>query len=634
MGLREQRPVYTLALMGTLAILLVMLAVLQYDWVGQNAEHERQTMQTALHNLAIDFAERFNREIHKVYSYAEIGGEALSNREFNEPIERFAKWKKSADYPGLIKNMFLAVVEEDGTLTLMRLDESSGKFAQCDWPANLAGLRSQFDPSQIKNGRETGNLFGRLGEHGYIEGHIPAVLRFFARREQRAVALRRGPSDAGSSELRREQPAVTLRRGPGNEGSWERLPRELQEKLKSEMRRREPREAGMAIIELDRDYISQKLIPALAQLSVYRGLEYDLTVVDGNSPSANIIYRAGATTQSERGSSLSSDENASILASAIDSNTLTEGADWHVLVRHRAGSVEAAVARLRFKNLAISFGILFLLAASVVIVIINARRSQQLARKQMEFVAGVSHEFRTPLAVIHAISENLADGLITDRQEIERCGMVIRDDVRRLAGMVEEVLQLAGAFRGKALYHRTAVDLNGLIEQVLAHHPQLSQGGEWTLETGIDEPLPIVLADRAALGSALGNILDNAIKYSDKSRWIRLTARRQVEPEPGVVIAVEDRGRGIAQEDLPHIFEPFYRGQEVRAAQIHGNGLGLSLVKNIVDAHGGTISLESTEGQGTVFRLTLAAASAADAATGPATRTSPGKDHESPATAD
>ncbi|HKF56713.1 MAG TPA: sensor histidine kinase, partial [Blastocatellia bacterium] len=189
-------------------------------------------------------------------------------------------------------------------------------------------------------------------------------------------------------------------------------------------------------------------------------------------------------------------------------------------------------------------------------------------------------------------------------------------------------------FRGKALYHRTAVDLNGLIEQVLAHYPQLSQGGEWTLETGIDEPLPIVLADRAALGSALGNILDNAIKYSDKSRWIRLTARRQVEPEPGVVIAVEDRGRGIAQEDLPHIFEPFYRGQEVRAAQIHGNGLGLSLVKNIVDAHGGTISLESTEGQGTVFRLTLAAASAADAATGPATRTSPGKDHESPATAD
>src|SRR5215467_15876031 len=105
MGLREQRPVYTLALMGTLAILLVMLAVLQYDWVGQNAEHERQTMQTALHNLAIDFAERFNREIHRVYSYAEIGGAALRSRDYDEPVERYANWRKSVPYPGLIKNV-------------------------------------------------------------------------------------------------------------------------------------------------------------------------------------------------------------------------------------------------------------------------------------------------------------------------------------------------------------------------------------------------------------------------------------------------------------------------------------------------------------------------------------------------
>src|SRR5262249_7457828 len=185
---------------------------------------------------------------------------------------------------------------------------------------------------------------------------------------------------------------------PGEERSQE-LPREVREKLESAMRREEPREAGFALMELDPDYISQKLIPALAQLSVYRGLEYDLTVVDGNNPSSNIIYRAGAATQSERGSGLSSDENASMLASAIDSNTLSEGADWHVLVKHRAGSVEAAVSRLRFKNLAVSFGILFLLGASVVIVIINARRSQQLARKQVEVVAGGVHRCRRARAV-------------------------------------------------------------------------------------------------------------------------------------------------------------------------------------------------------------------------------------------
>jgi two-component system sensor histidine kinase VicK len=299
------------------------------------------------------------------------------------------------------------------------------------------------------------------------------------------------------------------------------------------------------------------------------------------------------------------------LASAIDTGTVSEGADWHVLVRHRAGSVEAAVARLRFKNLAVSFGILFLLAASVVIIIVTARRSQQLARKQMEFVAGVSHEFRTPLAVIHAISENLADGLITEKHEIEKCGMVIRDDVRRLAGMVEEVLQLAGAFRGKALYHRAPVDLSKLIDQVLARYPQLGQGAEWQLEKHIEARLPLIMADSSAVASALGNILDNAIKYSGDQQWISIKAHMQTTPWPGVVIIVEDRGRGITAGDLAHVFEPFYRGNEVRAAQIHGNGLGLSLVKNIVDAHGGSIRVESVVGQGTRFILTLPAATPA-----------------------
>jgi signal transduction histidine kinase len=613
MGLKPQKAGYTLALMGVLGVLLIALAVLQYQWVGQNAEHERETMQTALHNLAIDFAERFNRGIHSAYSSAEMSGEALENRRYNELVERYAKWRASPTYPGLIKTVFLAVVEEDGGLTLMRLDESTGKFTQCEWPANLSGLREQFEPNQTKRRREAGNFLGRLMEHGFIDGRVPAVLRFFAGRERSRIAVRRGPNE---------------------EASWERLPREVREKLKSEIRRGEPREAGFAIIELDPVYISQEFIPALARLSVYRGIEYELTVVNGKGPASKIIYRMPGDSLLQPGSSLSSDESASVMATAIDSNTMSEGADWHVLVKHRAGSVEAAVARLRLKNLAVSFGILFLLAASVVIAIINARRSQQLARKQMEFVAGVSHEFRTPLAVIHAISENLADGLITGKQEIERCGMVIRDDVRRLAAMVEEVLQLAGAFRGKALYHRTQVDLTELIEQVLSRYPQLSHGSEWTFEKEIDERLPCVLADRAALASALGNVLDNAIKYSGESRWIRFTARMQAAPAPGVLITIEDRGRGIAPEDLPHIFEPFYRGDDVRAAQIHGNGLGLSLVKNIIDAHGGAIRVGSAAARGTAFTITLPAAPSVspsiDAVTEPAT----GKGRESSATAD
>jgi len=224
----------------------------------------------------------------------------------------------------------------------------------------------------------------------------------------------------------------------------------------------------------------------------------------------------------------------------------------------------------------------------------------------MEFVAGVSHEFRTPLAVIHAISENLADGLITDKQEIEQCGLVIRDDVRRLTGMVEQVLELAGAFRGRTFYHRSPVDVSNVIDQVLRRYTTPNHDPEWHIEKYIEANLPLVLADPSALASAVGNIIDNAMKYGGDQRCIGIKAQMQSGGQnPIVDITIEDKGIGIPPGELLHIFDPFYRGAEVRAAQIHGSGLGLSLVKNIVEANGGTIMVVSTPGRGSAFTLSL-----------------------------
>jgi len=171
------------------------------------------------------------------------------------------------------------------------------------------------------------------------------------------------------------------------------------------------------------------------------------------------------------------------------------------------------------------------------------------------------------------------------------------------------VMEFAGVYQGKRLYQPTPIDLPELIDRALARAALQQPENEWHIEKDIESNLPAVLGDYAAIESAIRNVLDNAAKYGGLECWIRVEAHS----EPGkqsrsVQITIKDGGRGIAPSDLPHIFEPFYRGKEVVASQIHGNGLGLSLVKNIIEAHGGTIAVVSVREKGTSFTLRLPAA--------------------------
>jgi len=238
--------------------------------------------------------------------------------------------------------------------------------------------------------------------------------------------------------------------------------------------------------------------------------------------------------------------------------------------------------------------------------VLSSRRAQRLATQQMEFVAGVSHELRTPLAVICSAAENLADGVIDNRDQIKRYGGLIRDEGRRLTGMVEQVLEFAGAQSGRKNYELRTTDLSQVIEDaVTACHMQIAEG-DFEIERKIAPHLPLIKADAAALGRAIQNLLSNAMKYHGDSRWIGVSAE-PVKTSAGeeVQVRVSDRGLGIAPSEQERIFEPFYRGGDVMAAQIRGNGLGLSLVKHIIAAHGGRVSVESNAGQGSVFILRL-----------------------------
>jgi signal transduction histidine kinase len=286
---------------------------------------------------------------------------------------------------------------------------------------------------------------------------------------------------------------------------------------------------------------------------------------------------------------------------------------WQLILNHKEGSLEAVVAGSRRRNLIISSGILLLLAISLTVIMLSSRRAQRLARQQMEFVAGVSHELRTPLAVICSAGENLADGVIDDRDQIRKYGTVIRNEGRRLSDMVEQVLEFAGIQSGRKAYNLRPVDVVSVIDSALsALEPAIAAEG-FQVDKEIPAYLPPVMADSSALGRAIQNLIDNAMKYSPRSRWIGVGAKTEVrDGKFEVEITVRDKGIGIPASDLPAIFEPFHRGRASIEAQIRGNGLGLSLVKHIIHAHGGQIDVASVAGSGSSFTLRLPAAGPAE----------------------
>jgi signal transduction histidine kinase len=174
--------------------------------------------------------------------------------------------------------------------------------------------------------------------------------------------------------------------------------------------------------------------------------------------------------------------------------------------------------------------------------------------------------------------------------------------------MVEQILDLAGAGSGRPLAV-LPVPVARLVEHaVRSCEPELRAAG---VEVVRDLPadLPLVRGDEAALARALHNLVDNAVKYAGEARWIRIAARPHPQSGRLLDVTVEDCGAGIDPADLPHVFEPFYRGRDAAAQGIRGSGIGLSLVRRIAIAHGGRVTVESRPGR-TAFTLSLPVADA------------------------
>jgi signal transduction histidine kinase len=553
------------ALVSLLAVLCCVVAILQYRWIGEISAVERTRLQDRLRDGLNSLRNTFGDEIRTDFSALQATGPEVERLGREEAYsERYLRWKSNGK--PIFRRIALAVLR-DGVIELEDLDPVTGRFTPAPWPPDWADLHE------------------RLAER---------------------LQDRPGPPVTSRNAIL-EMPRFG--HGPGeHEQEW-------------------------LLAALNIDYVRSVLLPGL--LDRYLGesgrLPFDAAVLSNSGP----VFESSAGAWKRIGSK----GDASVM---LDSGGPPEpggfrgthsgggppgpprgdhpgppggrgprpmmggGLGWTLQVRHHAGSLEALVEHARRRNLALSGGLLLLIVAAVAALVRFSRQAQRLAELQIHFVAGVSHEVRTPLTVIRTAAYNLRGRMAERPEQVERYGLLIQEESKKLDALIEHVLRFASAKAGHVVRRREPVQVDELIDGVLDSSAAAARRAGVVVEKAIAPDLPAVLGDEVAMRHALQNLFDNALKYgAEGGNWVGVFA--EAVPD-GVEIRVADRGPGVPADEQAHIFEPFFRGRRAVNDQIHGTGLGLDLVKKIVTAHGGTVRVKSAAGKQTEFVMRIPAA--------------------------
>ena len=613
-----------------MAAVLVGLAVLQYRWSGQVSDATRAQMLANLHMSLMSFRQDFGHELGTVAAEIRTIADNPDATNPKELSEQFHRLQQTAAHPNLVSHIYLWA--DPTHQEPLRFDPANGQFERTAWPA-------QFDPMQQR-------LLEITTAHHPVAGGPEAHERVrhfeFAPRRNFGGRQRQGAGRGAGMRGRMQEmmmpwaidqsiPAVAypIRHHTSSDGPVNRA------------------DVTWLIIQLNPSVLQKEIFPELTQkfFGSASGMDYYVTVKAVGNDGERVVYSSGAGSAEEKdrppdaalnligppfgrggppdggmeffsgpprrpGAQQSDEQHMAMLERLprFDPFHYAQGQDmWQVTATHKSGSVEAAVGALRRRNLMASFGVLGVLAITMGLIVVASQRARRLARLQMDFVAGVSHELRTPLAVISSAAENIADGVVEDKQQVVRYGNTIVKQSRQLTQLVEQVLLFAATQQPQRNLAYGRVTVSEVIDAALEGTSSEVAAAGFTVERGLKADCRAVNADFSALVRSLQNLITNAVKYGGENRWLRISAAAvkgagRVEE---VKLTVEDKGIGIGKDEIKHIFEPFYRSPAVSESGIHGTGLGLPLARTIVEAMGGRLTASSELGKGSAFTIHL-----------------------------
>jgi signal transduction histidine kinase len=312
-------------------------------------------------------------------------------------------------------------------------------------------------------------------------------------------------------------------------------------------------------------------------------------VIRVSEPTGELLYENASTAAGER-----------FEAERVMTAPSFEGV--RLQLRYRDRSIEQEVRRLAIAKTALIGFIDVMLLAGLGLVWANVKRELKLSRLKSDFVANVSHELKTPLALIRLYAETLELRRVPTDERKGEYYRVIGKESRRLTQLINNILDFSRIEAGRKEYRMVPSDIGAVARDVVESYRFAIEKLGFTLRLEIADELPPLELDPEAISQALINLLNNAIKYSPEQKEIAVGVARAGDR---VRLSVTDRGIGIPRSEHRRIFEKFYRVETSLVHTTKGSGLGLALVQHIAEAHGGTVELVSAPGEGSTFTLSL-----------------------------